>query len=118
MKNHISTFSNLMLKYLVFAFLVGFIFGGCKTKEEVINPPSEYVNIPDKNFEKALIQLKIDNVQDGKILRASLLKVTSLSMSGYGKNTSDKIKDLTGIGEFVNLKILNFDYNVLVTIKK
>ena len=79
MKNHISALGNLRLKYFVFAFLMGFglLFFGCKSKE-VTDPKSEYVIIPDINFEKALIQLKIDDVQDGKVLKTNVLKVTSL----------------------------------------
>jgi hypothetical protein len=65
----------------------------------------DYVAIPDVNFEKILIKLKIDNVQDGQVLRANVLNVTSLSMDGA--SGSAIIKDLTGIEEFVNLKILN-----------
>ncbi|MES2517913.1 MAG: hypothetical protein V4585_07385 [Bacteroidota bacterium] len=99
MKNHISTFSNLSLKYFVFAFFVGFglLFFGCKPKD--IEP--DYVSIPDVNFEKELIKLGIDDVQDGKVLRANVLNIASLSIAGT------MIKDLTGIEEFVNLKILN-----------
>ena len=113
MKNYISTFGNLTLKYFVFAFFVGFglLFFGCKSKE-VIDPKSEYVIIPDINFEKALIQLKIDDVQDGKVLRASIFKVTSLNISSQ----TNKIKDLIGIGEFVNLITLNCGSNQLTNL--
>jgi len=75
-----------------------------------IQTNSEYVIIPDVNFEKALIQYKIDDVQDGKVLRASVLKVTILSILESG------IKDLTGIGEFVNLKSLDCSNNELTNL--
>ena len=78
-----------------------------------------YILIPDINFEKALIQLKIDDVQDGRVLRTSILKVTSLSVSSSPtnqNNTYDKIKDLTGIEEFINLKSLKCSHNSLTNL--
>lgn len=76
MKNHISTFSNLRLKYFVFALTFSFLLllSACKTQDDT-TPKLEYVTIPDENFEKALIQFKIDDIQDGKVLKASVLKV-------------------------------------------
>ena len=119
MKNYISTFSNLTLKYLVFAFFVGFgvLFFGCKSKENVI-PDSDYVKIPDVNFEKALILRKIDDIQDGKVLRNNVLKVTYLAISSLPENTNNNsdygiVKDLTGIEAFVNLKTLHCLYSGL-----
>ena len=47
MKNHISTFNNLMLKYLVFAFFIGsgVLFFGCNPKEEAKpnQPPESFI---------------------------------------------------------------------------
>lgn len=112
MKNHISTFNNLMLKYLVFAFFVGFgvLFSGCNPKN-VIEPDSEYVAIPDMNFEKALIRLKIDDVQDGRVLKVNILKVGSLIIVGNSQKPADQIKSISGIEAFVNLSALNCSEN-------
>jgi hypothetical protein len=111
MKTHISTIGNLSLKYLVCAFFVefGVLFFGCKSKD--VDP--EYVSIPDVNFEKALIDLKIDDVQDGKVLRASLVKVIILDVTGGGKENSDKIRNLTGIEAMINLNGLRCNFNLI-----
>ena len=93
--------------------------GGKTVSNFSIKTGSDYVTIPDVNFEKALIQFKIDDVQDGKVLRTSVLKVTSLSISSSPEdqnNTYDKIKDLTGIQEFVNLKSLKCVYSDLTSL--
>jgi hypothetical protein len=109
MKNHISTIGNLSLKYLVFAFLVGFgvLFFGCKPKD--VEP--EYVLIPDVNFEKALINLKIDDVQDGKVLRAKAVKVNLLIIPGDPQKPVNKIRSISGIEAFVNLYALDCSKN-------
>jgi hypothetical protein len=91
---------------------VGLIFFGCKPKEE-INPNSEYVEIPDVNFEKSLIELGIDSIRDGKVLRKNILKITSLNVSGDSKNRVDKVKSLKGIDAFLSLKELNCNDNLL-----
>ena len=54
----------------------------------VTTTENPYVLIPDINFEKALIELKIDDVQDGKLLRSSAEKVTRLQLNGYQLGTS------------------------------
>lgn len=66
---------------------------------------SEYVNIPDVNFEKALILSKIDDVLDGKILRSKVVVVRELNVS-YSTTLGNKIQDLSGIESFVNLTSL------------
>lgn len=203
MKNHISTFSNLMLKYLVFAFLMGFglLFFGCKSKEETKpnQPPesfivsttlsssgqnvilkwtkskdpegdlvsysvvytdtvarnlidttfiiknlpfsteikgyiiakdtkgnktispfntktaTEYVLIPDQNFELALIDFKIDDIKDGKVLRKNVINVTYLKINVV-YNDSEKIRSLIGIEAFSNLDELWCNNNLLKTL--
>lgn len=64
-----------------------------------------YVKIPDINFEKALILLKIDNIQDGKLLKSSAEKVTKLDFSMF--NIPLYISTLIGIEAFKNLKYLD-----------
>jgi Leucine-rich repeat (LRR) protein len=60
---------------------------------------SQTVEIPDKNFEKALIDLQIDSdgIVNGLILKSDVQLVTSLDVS------NKKIKDLTGIEAFTSL---------------
>lgn len=95
------------LKNFIFSLVCALstLFLTCKPKEEVL---PEYVIIPDANFEKALISLKIDSIKDGKVLKQNVLKVTSLSLYYYGNSISvnDKIKSLSGIEAFVNLEKL------------
>jgi hypothetical protein len=82
---------------------------------------SDYVSIPDENFEKALIKLKIDDIQDGQVLRKNTTSVTSLILTdAFGTNISGidagKIKNLTGIEAFTNLEDLTCFRNSLVSI--
>ena len=72
-----------------------------------VNP---YVTIPDVNFEKALVALKIDDAQDGKLLITSAQKVTRLEVS------SKQIASLQGIETFTNLAYLDIRTNALTTI--
>ena len=78
-----------------------------------------YVLIPDINFENALIELKIDDVQDGKLLRSKAEAVTKLTFWGRDSDTGVKnellydIKSLQGIESFINLKILVCNYSEL-----
>lgn len=71
---------------------------------------SSYVAIPDVNFERALVNLKIDDAQNGVLLKANALKVTTLNVSG------NSISDLQGIGAFVNLTRLICSNNKLTTL--
>ncbi len=111
MKNSKSTTVFSHYKFLIFTTMVS-VFWGCKSTE--INPESEYVIIPDSNFEKALIKSGIDDIQDGRVLRANVIKVTSLpyfSTKGYGS-----INDLIGIAAFTNLESLNISNANLTSI--
>lgn len=67
------------------------------------------VVIPDKNFEKALIELGIDSDGEinGQVLKSDVLSVTSLDV------TNKNIKDLTGLQEFKSLMYLNCGDNKL-----
>jgi LruC domain-containing protein len=66
--------------------------------------------IPDPNFEQALIDLGLDDVMDGKVLTASVDTVTTLNVS------QKAITNLTGIEDFVALKILNCIDNQLTSL--
>nr|WP_198999646.1 T9SS type A sorting domain-containing protein [Flavobacterium sp. ASV13] len=65
-----------------------------------------YTLIPDSNFEDKLIALEIDkDGKNGKILKTSIDKVTSLDLS------NSDISDLTGIEDFVSLTYLDCNFN-------
>jgi len=73
---------------------------------------SQKVEIPDKNFEQALIDLKIDT--DGKVngylLKSDAQKVTYLDVS------NKKIRDLSGIEAFTSLSFLDCSNNQLTNL--
>ncbi|MCI9844581.1 T9SS type A sorting domain-containing protein [Flavobacterium pectinovorum] len=64
-----------------------------------------YTLIPDAKFEAELIELKIDDVADGKVLTSKISPLKSLYLSHSG------IKDLTGIQDFTVLTILECNSN-------
>ena len=70
---------------------------------------SQKINIPDKNFEKILVDLKIDSDQEvnGYLLKSDAQKVAFLDVSNKG------IKDLTGIEAFTSLTFLDCSNNQL-----
>ena len=70
---------------------------------------SQKVEILDKNFEQALIDLKIDTDQEinGHLLISDAQKVTFLDVS------NKKIKDLSGIEAFTSLSYLDCRNNQL-----
>lgn len=69
-----------------------------------------HILIPDSNFEQALIDLKIDDVKDGKVSVENVLEVTNLELNNRG------ITDLNGIEAFTNLVGLHCQYNELKTL--
>lgn len=70
-----------------------------------------YTLIPDAAFEDKLIALQIDkDGKNGKVATSSIASVTTLDVSSSG------IKDLTGIQDFVSLKILNCSTNELTSL--
>ena len=75
----------------------------------------DYIAIPDVNFEKILIKLRIDDIQDGKILRKNTTNVTSLVLTNTSGIDADKIKSLTGIEAFTNLEDLICFRNLLTS---
>ena len=56
-----------------------------------------FTNIPDDNFEQALIDLGLDNIIDDKVRTSNINIITSLNVDGKS------ITDLTGIEDFVGL---------------
>jgi len=79
------------------------------------NKPSEYIEIPDENFEYHLILNGIDDYIDGQVLRASAEAATELDLisSGPSGNFDYKITSLSGIEEFINLTRITSRYNEL-----
>jgi hypothetical protein len=63
--------------------------------------------VPDDNFEQALIDKGYDDVMDDYVLTSSIDTITSLFV------TNRNIINLTGIQDFVSLKVLNCGYNEL-----
>lgn len=72
--------------------------------------PSLYTAIPDINFERALIQEGIDDVQDGRLLTANAQKVDALQLLNKG------ISNLAGIEAFTKLSTLYCSQNNLTTL--
>jgi hypothetical protein len=60
----------------------------------------QYTVIPDANFEKKLIALGIDDVEDKQVLSSKINNLTFLEVSG------SNIEDLTGIQDFLALQDL------------
>ena len=71
---------------------------------------SQYTQIPDPNFEQALIDLNVDNVLDGQVLTASIDTLTYLNL------TNKNINDLTGIQDFIQLEGIAADWNHLTEV--
>ncbi len=67
-------------------------------------------NIPDPNFEQALIDLSLDDSIDGKVWTSFIYQKTFLNIAN--KN----IQDLTGIQDFIALNHLRCEQNQLETL--
>ncbi|WP_297796137.1 hypothetical protein [uncultured Eudoraea sp.] len=63
--------------------------------------------IPDVFFERALIELNVDDVEDGSVLTSSIENIADLIIENKG------ITDLTGIEDFTSLVGLWIDDNML-----
>lgn len=63
------------------------------------------IRIPDVKFEQALIELGIDDVEDGSVLQNSVESITALFLS------NKEISDLSGIEYFSSLVILDCSTN-------
>lgn len=99
-----------MTKNFLYFIALSFILVACSNDDNTPidnNSVKEYVTIPDENFEKQLIALKIDsdNSLNHQILKSDAEKISRLDLS---KNANlGEIKDLTGIDAFVNLTYLS-----------
>jgi hypothetical protein len=73
---------------------------------------SKITQIPDTNFEQALLDQNIDSdgVLNGKIFTGDIKNVTELTIANLN------ISDLSGIQDFTNLENLDVSNNVLTTI--
>ena len=71
---------------------------------------AQFTNIPDVNFETALVDLGYDDVIDGQVLTDHIDTVQFLQVIGYN------ISDLTGIQDFSELTLLDFTFNELTEI--
>ena len=69
-----------------------------------INIFGQYTNVPDANFELALLNLGYDFVIDGVVETSAIDTITELYIN------NENIADLTGIEDFIALKSL-FCYN-------
>ncbi len=67
----------------------------------------QYTDIPDVNFEQALIDLSYDDLLDGQVLTENIATVTELDISNRG------IQNLTGIEDFLALEVLDCSINKL-----
>ena len=63
-----------------------------------------YVEIPDINFEKKLVKLKLDTILDHSVLIANIENIDSLTISSTKKDT---IKSIKGIEAFKKIRILD-----------
>ena len=69
--------------------------------------------IPDDNFEQLIIDMGYDNILDNYAITADILNVTSIIYNDQFKDENKKIKDLTGIEDFINLKYLHLAFNLI-----
>ena len=77
---------------------------------------SEYISVPDINFEKAIIGLGYDDLIDGRVLKKNIASVEKLNVdfTGMTDQTFQQISDLTGLEGFISLTHLSC-YNNLLT---
>tara|TARA_B110000444_G_scaffold173955_1_gene162689 strand:- start:1 stop:1398 length:1398 start_codon:yes stop_codon:yes gene_type:complete len=66
--------------------------------------------VPDDNFEQKLIDLGYDNMLDDYVLTENINSVSDLNVE------SQNIADLTGLGGFSSLQVLECQYNQLTTL--
>ena len=71
---------------------------------------SQVTIIPDSNFEQALINLGLDNVNDGQVTTSNIDNVTILNLA------FNSISDLTGIEDFSALTELHCSFNELTSL--
>ena len=97
--------------------LLGLLVSACNSDSDpdtdppVVQPPIEIrTEIPDSNFEAALVALDLDDEVDGSVLTSRIVGVTRLGLEAEG------ISDLTGIEDFEALVDLNVRNNALVSL--
>ena len=61
----------------------------------------EWTSIPDQNFENGLIALGYDNILDGKVLTSKISGIVKIKLEHL------RIKDITGIENFIGLEFLS-----------
>lgn len=100
----------------LFTFLIGCAENDGFFQPDLPEEPSNYVFLPDHNFERKLIGLGIDSDDslNNRILKSDAQKVTSLEVdSPIGTPEEEKISDLTGIEAFENLVYLSAGNNAI-----
>lgn len=75
-----------------------------------VQKSDKWTFIPDQNFEKGLIDQKLDTILDGKVLTINIASLTKLKLEHL------RIKDITGIESFVGLEFLSLWDNDFKTI--
>lgn len=99
-------------KYILIYLIILLIFGCSKSDTDEYLEVNSYTYILDENFESRLIELGIDldGIINQRVLTSDIENVTVLSLDSKG------INDLTGIEDFVNLKILDARNNHLTSL--
>lgn len=103
---------------VLFYLSLAFVLSNCSNdgddpanETEIINVPQQArTSIPDVAFERALIELNIDDVEDGSVVTEDIATVTSLVMNDKG------ISDLTGLENFTILENLWVNDNMLASL--
>ena len=103
-----------MVKNILFPLLFVFSLVGCNNDDNELAPSPDLRKtfIPDDNFEQALIELALDDVLDDSVMTQRIEMIRVLDIS----NREVPIRDLTGIKDFINLRVLNFGANLIFEI--
>lgn len=100
-----------MKKIYFLLFTASAIFVACSSDSDDSKDdtpiPEIRTQIPDSNFEAALVALNLDDVVDGSVLTSRIENVQALDLEGQG------IANLSGIQDFDALLDLNVKGNVL-----
>jgi Leucine-rich repeat (LRR) protein len=96
--------------------LVSLIIASCSTPDIITEPtvvknpivignpwdqPDYWTQIPDTTFEKCLIELRCDDVLDGKVIQSNVSYIKNLKLE------HKRIKNITGIEAFTGLETLS-----------
>ncbi len=96
----------------IFITSVFMIYATCLMGQVAIND----INFPDANFRAIVTGSAIDTDNDDTLSTSEIAAVTFLGVSGFGKNNSQKIANLTGIEHFTALTRLDCDTNQLTSL--